>query len=76
MVWTTEKLGLHSGQGQEIFFFTTVSRLVLGPTLHPIQWVLQVFSMEVKRPGCETDRSSQFSTKVKKMGGAVTSLPL
>jgi hypothetical protein len=31
--------GFKSQQGLEIFLFTTVSRLALGPTQPPIQWV-------------------------------------
>jgi hypothetical protein len=52
--------GFHSQQELGIFLFTTVSRMVLGPTQHPIQWVL-----EVKQPGCETDYSLPSSAKVK-----------
>jgi hypothetical protein len=33
IVWTSKKLGLDSQHGQEIVRFSTISKLVLGPTL-------------------------------------------
>jgi hypothetical protein len=36
------QLGFDSWQGQELFLYSTVSRLALGPILPPIQWVLAV----------------------------------
>jgi hypothetical protein len=38
-VWSTEKSGFDSRQGEEIFLFSIAYRLALGPTLPPIQWV-------------------------------------
>jgi len=35
--------------------FVTASRLILGPTQHPFQWVSGTFAWEVKWPGCEAD---------------------
>jgi hypothetical protein len=49
----------------EIFLFTTVSRLALGPTQPPIQWVPEVLSLGVKRPGSEADHSPPFSAEAK-----------
>jgi hypothetical protein len=40
------------GRGKN-FIFSTVSRLALGPTEPPIQWVLAVISLGIKWPGCE-----------------------
>jgi hypothetical protein len=37
----------------------------MGPTEPPIQWVLGSLSLEVKRPGCETDHSPPPSAEVK-----------
>jgi hypothetical protein len=37
--------GLDFQQGQEIFLFSTLSRLALGPTQPPFQWVLGVMQL-------------------------------
>jgi hypothetical protein len=48
------------------FLFTTVSRMSLGSTLPPIQWIPGALSLEVKRPGCEAEHSPPpSSAKVK-----------
>jgi hypothetical protein len=47
------------------FLFDTMSRLTLGPTQPPVQWVLEVLSLRVKQPGHEADHSSPSSAKVK-----------
>jgi hypothetical protein len=54
-----------SRQWLAIFIFTTVSRLALGPTQLPIQWVSGALSLGVKRPGREADHSPPYSTKIK-----------
>jgi hypothetical protein len=41
------------------------SRLVLGPTQPPIQWVPGTLSPGVKQMGCEAHRSPPSSAKVK-----------
>jgi hypothetical protein len=41
-----------------------VSRLALGPSQPPIQWLPGAFSLGVKRPGCEAD-SLASSAEVK-----------
>jgi hypothetical protein len=69
-----EMAGFNSGQRQEIFLFSTASRLALGPTQHPIQWVPGALSLGVKRPGSESDHSPPSSTEFK-IGGAVSPLP-
>jgi hypothetical protein len=38
-----------------LYFYFTVSRLALGPTQPPIQWVPRVLSSGVKQPGHEAD---------------------
>jgi hypothetical protein len=49
--------GLDSRQRQEIFLYTTASRLALGLAWSPIQWVLGTLSGWMKRLGRETDHS-------------------
>jgi hypothetical protein len=45
MGWLTKESGFDSRHGKEIFLFTTTSRLALGPTQPPIQWILVVLSL-------------------------------
>jgi hypothetical protein len=65
--------GLNSWQGQEIFLYSTVSRLVLAPTQLSSEWVPGIPFQTMKLPGQEADRSPLFSVKVKS-GGVVTFL--
>jgi hypothetical protein len=51
--------------GLGIFLFTTASRMFLGPTQPPIQWVPGALSLVVKRPGREADHSPPSSAEVK-----------
>jgi hypothetical protein len=46
------------------FLFSTSSRLALGPTQPPIQWVQVGFFPRVKRPGREADHSPPTSAEV------------
>lgn len=39
--------------------------MVLGPTQCPIQWVLVALAPGLKQPGCDVDRSSRSSGRVK-----------
>jgi len=48
-----------------MFLFTTASRTALEPIQPPIQWVPGTLSLEVKRPGRETDHSPTSSDEVK-----------
>jgi hypothetical protein len=57
--------GLSSGRELGIFLFTTVSRLALGPTQPPIQWVPGALSLGVKQLEHEVDHSPPSSAKVK-----------
>jgi hypothetical protein len=58
--------GQSSSPGREKnFLFSVSSRLVLGPTQPPIQWVPGVLSPGVKRPEREADYSPT-SSEVKK----------
>jgi hypothetical protein len=49
------------------FLFSTSSRLALGSTQPPIQWLPGAFSPGVKCPGHEADHSPQTIAEVKKM---------
>jgi hypothetical protein len=43
---TTKESGYNSQKGQESFFFCTVSRLALGSTQLPLQWVPGPLSLD------------------------------
>jgi hypothetical protein len=60
MIW-----GFESRQRLGIFLFTTASRLALGSTQRPIQWIPGTLSLGVKRPGREADHSPPSSDEVK-----------
>jgi hypothetical protein len=73
--------GLQAGQtrfdsqhGQEVFIFSTMSRLALGPTQSPIQWVPEALSPGVKRQMRETDHLDSSSPEAK-IGGTISLLP-
>jgi hypothetical protein len=46
------------------YLFTNASRLALGPTQPPIQWVPGALSLGIKRPGREADHSPPCNAKV------------
>lgn len=62
--WTTKELWLHSWMEQEIFFFTKVSRPVLGLTQPPIQWVAEALCTAVKWLWHKADHSPTSSVTV------------
>jgi len=49
------------------FLFATVSRLALGPSQPPIQWVTRALSLGLKWPRREADHSPISSAEVKNM---------
>jgi hypothetical protein len=51
-----------------IFLFSTAPRPAPEPNLPPIQWVLEVLSLEVKRPVCKPEYSTPASAEVKNSG--------
>jgi hypothetical protein len=54
------------GRGWELMFlFTTASRMALGLTQPPIQWLPGALSLEVRQPGLEADHSPPFNAEVK-----------
>jgi len=63
--WTVGVLGLDSRRGLGIFLFTTSSRMDLGPTRTPIQWVSGTLSLGVKRPGRVANHSPPSNAEVK-----------
>jgi hypothetical protein len=63
--WMIKVLGFNSQWGLGIFLFTTASRMALGPTQPPIQWVLRALSLGVKQSGHEADHSQPSSAEVK-----------
>jgi len=58
-------LGFNYQWGLGIFLFTTASRMALGPTQFPIDWVPGALSLGVKRPGHEADHLPPSGAKVK-----------
>jgi hypothetical protein len=68
-----ERWGLVPGRGK-ISFFSIASRLAIGPTHPPIQWVLGPLSPKVKWQGCKADHSTPTSAEVKN-GEAIRPLP-
>jgi hypothetical protein len=57
--------GVRVPAGAGNFLFTTVSRLALGPTQTPIQWVKGAPSLGVKRPGRKAKHSPPSRAEVK-----------
>jgi hypothetical protein len=55
-----------SRREQEIFLFAAASRLAVGPTQPPVQWVVGAIFPGVKGPGHEADHSLASNAEVKK----------
>jgi hypothetical protein len=68
--------GLESRQGMGIFPFTTTTRLVLGHTQPPIQWIPGAISLGVKRPGREAVHSPPSSSEVKNAWSYTSTPPI
>jgi hypothetical protein len=58
-------LGFESQQGQEIFLFSTESRLALASTEPPIKWVLGPLLLEIKQQWHEADYLDSSIANVK-----------
>jgi hypothetical protein len=58
----------------EIFLFSTVPRLVQGPTQPPVEWGPETLSPEVKQEGHEANHSPPSNAEAKN-GGAIPPLP-
>jgi hypothetical protein len=69
-----ERPWLGCRQGKEIFVFSTASSTDLVPTQPPIQWVLKVLSLGVKRPRHKADHSPPSNSEFKN-DGAIPPLP-
>jgi hypothetical protein len=69
-----EQSEFDSGQGQQIFLYSTGSRLALGPMQSHIQWFPRAHSPGVMRPVREANYTPPSSTKVKNCG-AIPPLP-
>jgi hypothetical protein len=76
MAYGLNDWGFKSWQGLGIFPFTTASRLALGPTQPPIQWVPGVLSLGVKQQEHEADHSTPSSAKVKKVSSYTSTPPI
>jgi hypothetical protein len=57
--------GFNSWQRLGMFLFTTMSRLALGPTQPPIQWVLGTLTLGVKWLVCEAVHLPLSSAEIK-----------
>jgi hypothetical protein len=64
------RAGFDFRQRQWYFFFATASRLALGPTHSPIQWVSGAIS-----PGREADHIPPCTAEVKNVCGAIPPIP-
>jgi hypothetical protein len=73
MGYGLDSRGSIPGMGK-IFLFSTASRLALGLTQPPIEWVPGVIFLGIKRVGREGDHSPS-SAEIKN-GGAIPSLPI
>jgi hypothetical protein len=65
-------LGWTSG----FFLFATVTRLFVGPTQSPVQWVPGAISPGVKRPWLEAEHSHPANAEFKNAWSYTSSTPL
>jgi hypothetical protein len=59
-----------------MFFVATLSRLALGITQFPIQWVPGALSLGVRRPGREADHLPPSSAEVKYAWSYISTPPV
>jgi len=59
-----------------IFSFSKTFRQAVGPTQPPIQWVPELFSLEVNRPGRAANQSHPFTAKVGNWWASASTLPV
>jgi hypothetical protein len=59
------KVQVQAGAIRELYLFATASRLALGPTQPPVQWILAAFSPGVKQLGYQANHSLLSSAEVK-----------
>jgi hypothetical protein len=76
MDWTTVWSGFDHQQRYQISSVASVSRLALGPTQPPIQWVLGVLSLRVKRSRSVTLTTYPHVVPRSIMSRSYTSSPL
>jgi hypothetical protein len=74
-LWTGH-LEFDSWQGLGFFLLATVSRLAVGPTQPPIQWVPEVLSPGVKWLGHVADHSLPSSAKVQGAWSYTSTAPI
>jgi hypothetical protein len=60
----------------KVQFLTTMSRLVVGPTHLPLQWILGVLFPELKQLGHKTDHSPPSTAKVKNAWSYISTHPI
>jgi hypothetical protein len=72
--WTTEESEFESRWVQE-FSFSISSRLALGPSQPPNQWVPGALSSGIKLLGCQADHWPLTTAEVKKMWASTTPPP-
>jgi hypothetical protein len=65
MGWMIGVLGFASQWELGIFLFTTTSKMALGPTQFPIQWLPGALSLVVKRLEREANHSPPSSADIK-----------
>jgi len=68
--------GFKCWQELGIFHFITKSRLALGPTQPPVQWVPEALSLGVKQLGYEADHSPPSSSEVKNVWSYIATPPV
>jgi hypothetical protein len=76
MGWTIGVLGFDFQWGLGMFLFTIASRMTLGPTQPPVQWVPWALSLGIKQLRCEADHSPPSSAEVKNVWSYTSTPPI